>query len=118
MSLPHSPSSPFNLLSSLFLLQEQLAHILYKVAETTRNSNQPSAYIEFCYSRPTNEIDRSKLLILPNPQVHGLEPCTLSLWLSISKYPLQAFLHLFTLFTGDVFLQVWTCACSGDIIFK
>ena len=112
-SLPPSPSP-----LSLPLSQEQLALILHKVAETTRSSKQPSAYLEFTYSRPSSELDSSKMLLLPNPQVNRLEPCTLSLWLSVNKYPLKAFHHLFTFFTGDVYLLVWACACSGDIVFK
>lgn len=92
--------------------------ILHKVAEATRSSKNPSAYLEFSYNRPTPLLDISQMLVLPNPQMDGLEPCTVSLWLNVGKYPLKAYLHLFTLFTGNVYLQVWACACSGDILLK
>lgn len=89
--------------------------MLHKVAMATLVQKQPSAYVEFTYSRPTTELIPDEMLVLPNPSPRGLEPCTISLWLSIGKYPLQAYCHLLSVFTGEVFLQLWACAQSGDI---
>ena len=92
-----------------------MAQVLHKVAMATQTLKQPSAYVEFSYSRPSTQLDASEMLVLPNPSPGGLEPCTISMWLSVGKYPLQAFCHLLSIFTGEVFLQLWACSCSGDI---
>lgn len=89
--------------------------MLHKVAMATHSLKQPSAYIEFKYSRPTTELIHKELLVLPNPLSVGMDPFTVSAWVSVSKYPLQALCHLVSVYTGEVFLQVWACTCSGDI---
>ena len=89
--------------------------MLQKVAEVTHTLQQPSSYIKFSYPRPTMKLKREEMLAIPNPRPMGLEPCTLSLWLNTTRYPLKAYYHLFAIFTGEVYLQMWVCACSGDI---
>jgi hypothetical protein len=95
---------------------EQIVSVLHKVAEATHCYQQPSSYILFKYSRPSKSLKQSEMLSIPNPKPAGLKPCTLSLWLSVAKYPLSAYSHVITFFTGDIYLQVWTCSCSGDIV--
>ena len=58
------------------------------------------------------------MLTVPFVMSWGAEPRAISLWFSISKYPLQAFLHLLSVYTGESYLQVWACACTGDIIIR
>jgi hypothetical protein len=48
----------------------------------------------------------------------GAEPRAISMWFQVSKYPLQAFLHLLSVYSGETYIQVWACACTGDIIIR
>lgn len=97
---------------------EQLALILHNVSEAVHILNQPSAYVQFSYPRPLKRLDYNHMLMIPNPRPSGLDPCTISSWLYLTKYPLPAFLHLFSIFTTSVYIQVWACACSGDVIIS
>lgn len=92
--------------------------VLHSVAEATYSNQCPSSYIKFSYSRPLKKLTTSEMIAIPNSKPNGLQPCTLSFWLCLNKYPLTAYFHLLTIFTGEVYVQLWSCACTGDIIIK
>ena len=113
---PPLPSSslPFPSLSP----QERLPSLLHSIVVSTSHPKQPSAYVHFSYSRPSQKVDAWQMLTFPHLTSWSAKPRCLSLWFSVDKYPLQAWVHLLTAFTGDVYLQVWACAPSGDVIIR
>ena len=92
--------------------------VLHNVADVTHSQQRPSNYIKFSYSRPSKKLKMSEMLCIPSSKPNGLQPCTLSFWLCINKYPLSAHFHILTIFTGEVYVQLWSCACTGDIVIK
>ena len=98
--------------------QERLPKLLHSVISTSCHIRQPSAFVEFLYKPPTKPMHTDQMLTVPYVMSWEAKPRCISMWLCVNKYPLQAWLHLFSAFTGDVFLQVWACACSGDVIIR
>ena len=58
------------------------------------------------------------MLKVPYSSSWKASPRTIVMWFYVSKYPLQALLHILSVCTGEYYLQVWACACSGDIIIR
>jgi hypothetical protein len=99
-------------------LQESLPCLLHSIVVSTSQPKQPSAYVHFSYSRPSQKVDTWQMLTFPHITSWSAKPRCISLWFSVDKYPLQAWVHLLTAFTGDCYLQVWACALSGDVITR
>ena len=64
------------------------------------------------------QLDMKQMMTVPFVMSWGAEPRAISMWFYVSKYPLQAFLHLMSVYTGESFIQIWACACTGDIIVR
>ena len=64
------------------------------------------------------QLDMKHMMTVPFVMSWGAEPRAISMWFYVSKYPLQAFLHLMSVYTGESYIQVWACACTGDIIVR
>ena len=105
-------------LHSFTSLQENLPNLLHSIVLSTSQPKQPSAYVHFSYNRPSQRVDAWQMLSFPHVTSWGAKPRCISLWFSVDKYPLQAWVHLLTAFTGDGYLQVWACALSGDVIIR
>ena len=66
----------------------------------------------------TQALDRREMLRVPFSLSWQAQSRSVAMWLCISKYPLRTLFHLLTMYTGEVYLQVWACACSGDVIIR
>ena len=96
---------------------EKLPPLLHSIALSS-HSQQPSSYVEFSYRRPSRSLDAHQMLTVPYFSSWEARPKCLSLWLAVAKYPLQVWLHVLTAFTGDVYLQLWASACTGDVVIR
>ena len=100
------------------LSQEQLLLLLWSVAQSSADGVQPSAYVQFNYKKSSDRLDIREMLIMPAITAWGLEPCSLSMWLSVTKYPLQATFHLISVNMGPCFLQLFASALTGDVLIR
>ena len=92
--------------------------LLYSVAQSSGDIAQPSAYLQFNFKRSTDRLDVREMLTVPGMMAWGPEPCSVSLWLSVNKYPLQATFHILTVNMGPCYLQLFASALTGDVIVR
>lgn len=101
-------------------IQERLPPLLYNIsmASNSITRRQPSKYVEFSYIRPSQALVPQQMLSVPCGTMWEDKPRCVSLWFCIEKYPLQVQVHILSAFMGTVFLQIWVCACSGDVTIR
>lgn len=97
---------------------EQLVSLLHSIAQSSGDSSQPSAYLQFSFKKPADHLDTREMLTVPGTMAWGPEPCSISMWLSVSKYPLQATFHILTINMGPCYLQLFASALTGDVIIR
>eukprot|EP00731_Ephydatia_muelleri_P027739 Em0019g612a len=88
------------------------------IAQSSGDIAQPSAYLQFNFKRSTDRLDVREMLTVPGMMAWGPEPCSVSLWLSVNKYPLQATFHILTVNMGPCYLQLFASALTGDVIVR
>lgn len=97
---------------------EQLVSLLHSVAQPSDDTVQPSAYLQFTYKKSADRLDVREMLTVPGMMGWGPEPCSLSLWLCVGKYPLQATFHILSINMGPCYFQLFASALTGDIIIR
>jgi len=70
-------------------LQENLSGLLYSIAYTASQNSNPSAFVSFSYPHPTNSLDQHHFLTVPNHTSWDAKSKAISMWICVSKYPLQ-----------------------------